>query len=72
MTPNNNPGAVSNDLLPLDDGWSDAKEVELPLQPRPCEGKDCLNMFTPTWPIQRRCPRCKREKRPYKDPTSPF
>ena len=37
-----------------------------------CEGKDCLNTFDAIWPGQRRCPRCRKEKRPYKDADSPF
>jgi len=49
-------------------------KVEYPEQPeKQCEGRDCLNMFRPSGPWGgRRCERCKKEKRPYKDSDSPF
>lgn len=57
------------------DNWEGAMEVKGqpdPIEPRMCDGNNCLNMFTPTWHKQRRCARCRKEKRPYKDPQNPF
>jgi hypothetical protein len=56
--------------MPESDNWGNAVEVvgpPEPLEPRSCDGNNCLDTFTPTWHKQRRCPRCRREKRPYKD-----
>lgn len=37
-----------------------------------CEGKDCIKKFVVHLEVQRLCERCRKEKRPYKDPNSPF
>ena len=57
------------------DEWADAKEVSAPppeVKKKKCEAVDCLEYFEVTWPSMRRCERCRREKREYKDPSSPF
>ena len=33
---------------------------------RLCDGLGCLQTFQPGWPTARRCKRCRKEKRPYK------
>lgn len=54
--------------------WSGGIEVVGPTEPvfKECEGVNCLDNFEVTFHKQRRCPRCRREKRSYKDPTAPF
>jgi DnaJ-class molecular chaperone len=51
--------------------WTKGKEVAIEVD-RKCQGKDCLGTFTVEWPGQRRCPRCRKEGRPYKDKEEPF
>lgn len=58
-----------------EDIWAGGKEVEAPaleLEEKECEGQNCLSSFMPQWHTQRRCPRCRKEKRPYRDSNSPF
>ena len=59
---------------PASDDWSLAKEVDYDDSPvyKQCEGVGCPNRFVATWPKMRRCPRCRKEKRPYRDPDQPF
>lgn len=42
------------------------------LEEKECEGRDCLRTFTPTFKLMRRCERCRKEKRPYKETDEPF
>jgi len=52
--------------------WTEAKSKASVPDKKECEGKDCLNFFVPTWHTQRRCERCRQEKRPYKTEDAPF
>jgi len=49
-----------------------ATEVHPVWPKRDCEAVDCTDQFTPSGPWgERRCKRCRKEKRPYKD-VAPF
>jgi len=51
------------------DDWSGAKEVFAPMPERDCDGEGCEDKFRPKGPWgERRCGRCRAEKRPYKEP----
>lgn len=55
--------------------WGSGKTVYAPepdLVQKACEGENCLDTFLAKWPTERRCERCRKEKRPYKKSDSPF
>ena len=57
------------------ESWAGGTEIEAPApepEERECDGRDCLNIFLPTWHTQRRCESCRKENRPYKTAGSPF
>lgn len=49
--------------------WSKGQEVIVEKQ---CECLGCINKFKIEWKDQRRCPRCRAEKREYKNNSEPF
>lgn len=51
--------------------WEDGSDVFIE-ENKVCEGKDCANTFTVTWPGMRRCGRCRKNKVPYKLADEPF
>lgn len=55
-----------------DENWITIKKVYPPQPPKWCEGENCGRPFVPIWPAERRCARCRKEKRPYKKPDNPF
>jgi len=54
--------------------WVEAKGASTlrPPEEKQCEAQNCIVKFTPTWHTQRRCERCRNEKRPYRTKDSPF
>jgi hypothetical protein len=48
----------------------DSTNKQMPVWPEPpekkCDGLGCIRTFKPKWHTARRCERCKKEKRPYK------
>lgn len=56
----------------MNNDWKEAKGSPPDYPEKQCDGENCFRKFKPTWHIQRRCPRCKKEKRPYKDADNPF
>lgn len=51
--------------------WEEVKTTPPPRE-KQCEGENCIRTFMAKWPGERRCERCRKEKRPYKDPNNPF
>jgi len=49
-----------------------AKEIEIESEYRQCEAENCWKKFLIKWHTQRRCDRCRREKRPYRIEDHPF
>jgi len=54
--------------------WGSGVPVQPVYEEQPCDGLGCIDKFTPTWHTQRRCDKCRKEKRPYKQdhPDHPF
>jgi len=52
--------------------WSNAKEVLPEYERKKCQGEGCPDYFKVVWKDERRCARCRAEKRPYKDKENPF
>ena len=49
--------------------WETSKSKPKEEEPKQCEAVGCADMFIPTGPWgQRRCDRCRKEKRHYKEP----
>jgi len=52
--------------------WIEAKGKRFPVEEKQCEAENCLNKFLVEWQGQRRCKRCRREKRQYRKENNPF